>query len=482
MPSCSCVPVIVIALFISVLHAAPAGAQPAVPSEQLDMIRAAAPDTEPAKPKKPRKLLVYTGCKGFVHSSIPTGAAAVALMGEKTGAYETTISDNPTVFAADKLKDFDAVCLVSTTGTLFDDEALRKSLMDFVHDGGGLAGIHAATDCFYDWEQFGELMGGYFDGHPWHENVTIKLEEPAHPVMAAFGGEPFEIVDEIYQFKDPYSRDRLHVLMGLDTSKTDMTKNGINRKDGDFAVSWVRNAGRGRVFYCSLGHREEIFWNPRVLRHYLAGIQFALGDLRASAVASNRIGKDGWIDTTGGADLTGWIAKPGSWSLVDSVLTLNGGDYIWTEQEYGDFVLDCEFKVDPGANSGIFFRTGNIDDCVQTGIEMQVYDAAGRETAGKNDVGAIYDFLAPSKLAAKPAGEWNHCVLTCKGPSVKVELNGEQIIDMDLDKWTEPGMNPDGSKNKFHTAGKDMPRVGRIGFQDHGSKVWYRHVRIKPLD
>ncbi|RMF76831.1 MAG: DUF1080 domain-containing protein, partial [Planctomycetota bacterium] len=307
-------------------------------------------------------------------------------------------------------------------------------------------------------------------------------DDAAHPLVAAFGGRGFEIADEIYQFRAPYSRDRLHVLMSLDTSKTDMTKPGIHRADGDFAVSWCRTYSRGRVFYCSLGHREEVFWNPRVLRHYLAGVQFALGDLRAIAVASNRIGADGWIDMTGGGDLTGWIVKPGSWTLDDGVLTLHGGGYIWTEQEYGDFVLDCEFKVDRGANSGIFFRTGNIDDCVQTGLEMQVYDAAGRETAGRNDMGAVYDLLAPRRSAGRPAGEWNHCVLTCRGPRIEIVLNDEPIIDMNLDEWTTPHKNPDGSKNKFRTAGKDMPRVGRIGFQDHGSKVWYRNVRIKPLD
>ena len=132
-------------------------------------------------------------------------------------------------------------------------------------------------------------------------------------------------------------------------------------------------------------------------------------------------------------------------------------------------------------NSGVFFRTADIQDCVQTGIEMQVLDSYGKPEADAHDCGAIYDCLAPSKNAVKPPGEWNHVALTCQGPKINVVLNGEPVIDMNLDRWTEAGKNPDGTPNKFKTAYKDMPRCGRIGFQDHGSAVWYCNVRIKPL-
>ena len=172
--------------------------------------------------------------------------------------------------------------------------------------GKGLIGIHAATDCFYKWSDFGELMGGYFDGHPWNEQVTIKLDDPGHPVNAAFGGQPFQVTDEIYQIRDPYSRERLRVLLSLDTTQTDMNKQGIKRTDGDFAVSWVRRHGRGRVFYCSLGHREEIFWNPQVLRHYLDGIQYACGDLFVHDNPTSEHGAPPWISLFNGHDLTGW--------------------------------------------------------------------------------------------------------------------------------------------------------------------------------
>lgn len=451
---------------------------PAIPDEELAKIRAAAPEQPAAKPSQPRRLLVYTDCKGFRHTAIPYGSATLRILGERSGAFEVQLADEPSVFAADKLKRFDAVCFNNTTGTLFDDPALKESLLSFVRAGGGLVGIHAATDCFYEWPEFGELMGGYFDGHPWNEEVALKIDEPGHPLVSMFNA-PFKIADEIYQFRAPYSRARLRVLLSLDTTATDMTKKGIKRDDGDFAVSWVRNYGRGRVFYCSLGHRHDIFWNSKVLEHYLAGIQFALGDLPALATPTAWNTGSGAVDLLAGG-LSGWICKPGAWVVEDGVLSRKGGSYVWTEQEYGDFMLELEFKVAPKANSGIFFRTGDIDDPVQTGIELQVLDSYGQEP-DKHSCGAIYDCLAPKVNAARPAGEWNQLRLTCRGPHITATLNGADIIDMSLDEWTTPQQNPDGTPNKFKTAYQNMPRRGRIGFQDHGDAVWYRNIRVSPL-
>ncbi len=461
-----------------------AGAGPIAPDE-LEKIRAAVPAAAPAKPAQARRLLVYTDCKGFPHGSIPYCTTALKIMGQATGAYEAVVSNDPEIFRPASLRRFDAVCFNNTTGELFDDQERKQSLLDFVRGGGGIVGIHAATDCFYKWPEFGGMMGGYFDGHPWtaDSTVTLKLDDPGHPLNAAFNGQPFVVTDEIYQFgPEVYSRDKLHVLLSIDTDRTDMKVAGIKRTDGDFAVSWVRAYGRGRVFYCSLGHRNEIFWNPTVLQHYLAGIQYALGDLWADATPSSQIDADGWARLFNGRDLTGWIAKEGSWAAEDGVLTRKGGGEIWTEQTFGDFILDLEFKVAPGANSGVFFRTGDIVNWLHTTIEMQVLDSYGKDVPSKHDAGAIYDCQAPSKNMVKKPGEWNHVTLTCRSSRIKIAMNGKQIIDMNLDDWTEAHKNPDGTPNKFNTAYKDMPRVGRIGLQDHGDPVWYRNIRIKRLD
>jgi type 1 glutamine amidotransferase len=259
----------------------------AVPEADLAKIRKACPDKPSVKPQKPRKLLVFSLCRGFRHGSIPHGKEALRILGETTGAYTAVVSDDTAVFEPDALKQFDAVFINNSTGDwLRDDkdkaaEARRKkALLDFVAGGKGVAGLHGATD-WAGWTAWGELIGGRFTGHPWHELVGLKLDDPQHPVLAAFGGKGFEVTDEIYQFaRGFYSRDKVRTLLSLDMRKT---KPKGKRSDGDYAVSWVRKHGDGRVFYCSLGHRNEIFWNPVVLQHYLDGIQFALGDLPAEA-------------------------------------------------------------------------------------------------------------------------------------------------------------------------------------------------------
>lgn len=260
--------------------------------EDVARVEGAVPAEAPATPGAPRKLLVFTLCKGFVHSSIPLGAKSLEIMGQKTGAYTAVVSDDPHIFAPERLSEFDAVCMLNTTGELFDDPDLRQSFLNFVKSGKGLVGIHAATDCFYHWSDYGEMMGGYFDGHPWGagDTVAIKLDDPAHPLNRPFLARGFSIKDEIYQFKpEPYTREKLRVLLSLDPQGTDMTKRGIKRTDGDFAVAWCWQYGEGRVFYCSLGHNESTYWNPSVLAHYLAGIQYALGDLKADATPSAQL-------------------------------------------------------------------------------------------------------------------------------------------------------------------------------------------------
>jgi hypothetical protein len=124
-------------------------------------------------------------------------------------------------------------------------------------------------------------LGGAMDGHPWNEEVGIKLDEPDHPLTAAFEGEDFRLAEEIFQFRDPYSRERNRVLLSLDVPNTNMEVPWIYRTDGDFALAWTRSEGEGRIFYTAIGHRTEHYWNPTLLRFYLDGVQFCTGDLEA---------------------------------------------------------------------------------------------------------------------------------------------------------------------------------------------------------
>jgi hypothetical protein len=194
---------------------------------------------------------------------------------------------------------------------------------------------------------------------------------------------------------------------------------------------------------------------------------------------------EGWISLFDGKTLDAWsmTGKPEGWIVEDGCIlcTTQGGRYLYTLDQYDDFVLSIDFKTEKGVNSGVFFRWSDLKDPVNTGIEMQILDTYGREPTRKNDCGAIYDIIAPTRNTCKPSGEWNTAVITCDDNLVSIELNGEKIAWMDLDLWTEPGKNPDGTKNKFKYAYKDMVRKGHIGLQDHGGKVWFRNIKLKPL-
>ncbi len=184
-----------------------------------------------------------------------------------------------------------------------------------------------------------------------------------------------------------------------------------------------------------------------------------------------------WVTLFNGKDLTGWTDAAGGaskWKVTDGTLQgQKGSGDIWTKERYGDFTLEVEFKTT--GNSGVFFRTDKPKDPVQTGIEIQVDNPGGPD---KHSVGAIYDLVPPSKNLGKK-DDWNKYVITARGSMITVELNGEKVASMDLDKWTEAGKNPDGTVNKYSRALKDWKREGHIGFQDHDNKVWYRNVRIK---
>lgn len=208
-----------------------------------------------------------------------------------------------------------------------------------------------------------------------------------------------------------------------------------------------------------------------------------------SAVCKESV--DEWITLFDGSNLDQWTMGPDrSWVIEDGAITLkrefdgreHNLDYLWTKQQYGDFVLELEFKVPERANSGVFLRTPDLKDPVYTGLELQVSNSFGRNITRGGTVGAIYDVVAPTANAAKPAGQWNTYRVTCHGPNIVIEVNGKKVTEANLDQWTEPHKNPDGSKNKFPRAIKDFARTGHIGLQDHGRPVWYRNIRVKPLD
>ncbi|MGQ9633035.1 MAG: ThuA domain-containing protein [Bryobacteraceae bacterium] len=281
--------------------------KPLTPDERAK-IEAAVPSRAPVRVQKPRRMLVFSMNVSkrkprAGHPSIPAAQYALELMGKKTRAFEPVFSDDINMLRWETLRTFDVVCFNNTTGVLTENRELVRSLLDFVRSGKGFVAIHAgggATFVEYpeygQFPEFGAMVGGYEDGgHAYAPNSTvhIRVEDPKSPLNAAFLGKGFMVRDEIYQFRHGYSRENVRVLLSVDTEHPE---NSPMRKplperavDKDFPVSWIKNYGRGRVFYFVLGHHPEIFMDPALLRHLLAGIQFAAGDLKADTTPSAKI-------------------------------------------------------------------------------------------------------------------------------------------------------------------------------------------------
>ncbi len=314
-----------------------------VAPEMIARITAAAPEKASAAPAKPRKILIYTNSIGFYHGSIPVAAKALEIVGKKTGAFEAVTTDDPAAFEPENLKQYDLVFQDSCTGEMLQskacselhkqvsdlnrklndkknppaadvqadlkkqiatlnkqvseavaagkvqEEKYKQSLLDFVKSGKGLAGAHAATDCYYTWKEYGAMIGGYFSGHPYNK-IKVRNDDPTSPINAAFEGKGFDFADEMYVFGpkgqdgQTYSREKQRVLLSIDPVNTPNFDPKLGKRDdADYAISWIKTYGAGRVFYCSFGHNPETWTKPAILKHYLDGIQYALGDLNADA-------------------------------------------------------------------------------------------------------------------------------------------------------------------------------------------------------
>jgi uncharacterized protein len=293
----------------------------------VDKMMAALPDKAPAKPLKPRKLLVLARAVGYAHSSIPLAAKTMEALGSKTGAWATTVTFEAADINTANLKQYDAIFLDSTTGCFLDDpddkaatDARRAALLEFVRGGKGLAGIHASSDAYHGrgcsgggaapgggrdnagpsvpgglplWPEFNRLIGGYFKHH-WNDPqlITVKIDDAKSPLTAMFNGQGFEVHDETYTFnQESFSRTNVHVLTSVDYAKMsdeDKAKEQSPRTDHDYALSWIRREGNGRVFYEAHGHAERIYAMRPMLEHILAGIQYTLGDLKADDSPSVR--------------------------------------------------------------------------------------------------------------------------------------------------------------------------------------------------
>ncbi len=285
----------------------------------ISAMMAALPDKPFAAPQSLRHVLVLCRAVGWVHTSIPLASKMVEYLGDKTGAWMTDITYDAAAITPENLQHYDAIFLDSTTGEFLDDpndkavsDARRQALLNFVKGGKGLAGIHAATDSYHTsgrpsapgappsaptgtWPEFNEMIGGFFKFHWTYPTlIPVKIDDPNSPLTSMFPARGYEIVDETYTFaQDSFSRKRVHVLTSINykrMSAEDKAKEpaATRRTDGDYALSYIQRVGDGRVFYEAHGHDEKVYALRPFVAHMLAGIQYALGDLKADDSPSEK--------------------------------------------------------------------------------------------------------------------------------------------------------------------------------------------------
>ena len=222
----------------------------------------------------PHQVLYLTQSAAFAHAVLDHSEEVLTRIGAESGAFDVTVSHDASTLTAATLDRFDAVVFY-TTGELPMRDDQKAALLAYVGGGGGFVGVHSATDTFYDWPDYLALIGGYFDGHPWRQEVAVRVEDQTH-LSTRHLEASFRIDDEIYQFRQ-WSRDAVDVLLSLDVASVDLLAPGIKRTDRDFALAWTRQEGAGRVFYTALGHRPEVWDDARFQRHLLEGIRWAMG-------------------------------------------------------------------------------------------------------------------------------------------------------------------------------------------------------------
>jgi len=206
------------------------------------------------------RILYFTYSAGYRHEVIPLSKSILKQLAEDSGVFEIIATEDTSEFSTENLERYAAV-MFYTSGEIPMSGAQKMALLNFVHSGRGFLGLHSSTDTFYTWPDYLDLVGGYFDGHPWHQNVSIEVLDPSDPIVA-FLGNSLQFDDEIYQIRD-FDYRGSHVLLRLDPSSVDLQKPGVHQRPYGWPLAWTRFYGHGRVFYLALGHEASVWKHAR---------------------------------------------------------------------------------------------------------------------------------------------------------------------------------------------------------------------------
>lgn len=443
----------------------------------------ALPAQDPARaaPKLPR-VLFLTHSAGFVHDVVKRPDSSTLSIAEERfsemakGAYAVECTQDCSAISAKNLACFDAV-MFFTTGELPIPPEGRDALMDWIKSGHAFVGIHCATDTLYQYAPYQAMVGGAFDGHPWHEKVGIRVLDRDTPATAHLG-ERFEVEDEIYQFKNS-PREPLRLLLALEDASIDAAK-GNKGKDGLYPNAWMREWGEGRVFYTALGHEPALWKDERYKKHLLGGLAWAIGgpDLPAPVPCGAQVLFDG-------RSLDGWRKRDADakveWTQSgDFMEGKPGTGDIQTRAELGSGWLHVEFMVPQEGPEHEGQERGNSGVYVEGRYEVQVLDSFGLKP-GDGDCGAIYGKSAPSSNACRKPQRWQTYDIRFKAP--QFDTAGKKTANARFTVW-QNGIEIQHDVEIDGVTGSAISELeavrGPLLLQDHGHLVRYRDIWFVP--
>ena len=422
-----------------------------------------------------KKLLVVTATQGFRHSSIPLAEKVIAGIGEQSGIFTVEYArggadgkgtDGMDKLSADSLKNYDGVIFANTTGDLpFPD---KEAFIKWIQSGKAFIGMHSASDTFHGYPEFVEMIGGEFLTHGPQVGVECVNQDPEHPATRHLGP-VYPIFDEIYVLKN-FHREKVHGLLTLEKHPNTLVP-------GDYPIAWSKQVGRGKLFYTSLGHREDVWLSPDYQKHILGGIKWALGledgDAKPQKFAtklSREEDREGFKLLFNGTDMDGWKLRNAdgeeSWSARNGMLinTLPQGGHgtdLISEDKFKDFIIRYEYMVPSNSNSGLYLRGRH---------EIQIVEDSTRKKTSPGSNGGIYNTAAGSEFVSRGPGQWQAAQATIRGNKVSVILNGVKIHDeVEVTKATGGELD------------QKLDEPGPIMLQgDHGA-IAFRNIRIKQL-